>query len=202
MANTDKPFGFRWIGSNPGGPSSNFALRPLKASATIAAALYRGDVVAFDGGAYVVKYTTGVAGSNVAGIAWGFEYLSTALGRRIFSTYLPTTDHAYDIDVMVIPIAGVLPQRFVVQAKATPFTVADIGQVMEPTDLTGGTSTGGHGRSAMTITQGGGGTTNTLPFRVVDLYSSIAAPGTPNTDDTANCNWVIVESNPFQATGI
>lgn len=202
MANTNLPFGFRWLGYSSGGPSTNFALRQVKASASISAALYRGDVVAYDGGAYVVKYTTGVAGSNVAGIAWGFEYLSTALGRRIFTTYLPTTDHAYDIDVLVIPIANVPPQRFLVQAKATPFTVADIGQNLEPTDLTGGTAVGGNGRSAMTITQGTGATTATLPFRVVDLYSSIAATGTPNTDDTANYNWVIVSSNPFEATGI
>lgn len=201
MSNTNSPFGFRHLGFNKGGPSNNFSLVTYKViSSYTTAALYKGDVLEFDGAGYVQRYTTGTNGSNVAGVAVGFKYLSTALGRTIYSTYLPTTDHAYDAEVVCVPIAGVPPQMFLVQAYATNFTIADIGVQLEPTYSTSGTSTGGNGKSGMTVTQGSA-TTNTYPFRVVDLYSNIAASGTPGTDDTANYNIVVVASNPYEGLG-
>ena len=45
-------------------------------------------------------------------------------------------------------------------------------------------------------------TTATYPFRVVDLWSSMAPPGAPGTDDTSSYNIVIVQSNPDYETGI
>jgi hypothetical protein len=202
MANTNSPFGFRHLGFNKGGPANNFSLVTGKViSSYTTTALYKGDVLEFDGAGYVQRYTTGTAGSNTAGIAVGFKYLSTAAGRVVYTTYLPTTDHAYDAEVVYIPIAGVPPQLFVVQAYSTYFTAANVGNTLEPTYSTAGTSTGGVGRSGMTITVGSG-TTLTYPFRVVDLYSNLVPSGTPGTDDTSNYNLVVVASNPFSAVGV
>jgi hypothetical protein len=64
-----------------------------------------------------------------------------------------------------------------------------------------GSVIGGRGKSGMTVTAGSG-TTNTYPFRVVDLYSNIAAKGVNGTDDTSNYNIVVVQSEPYEAVGI
>lgn len=201
MANTNAPFGFRWLGKNLGGGPATFEMATHKVVYNYGTALYRGDMVQYSGAGYIEKYGTGTKGSNVAGIVHGFEYLSTALGRNVFATYLPTTDHAYDITAFVIPIAGVSPQLFVAQSHATKFTIADIGGTLEPTYSTGGTATSGVGKSGMTLTQSGVGTTATYPLRVVDLWSNWAAPGSPGTADDSY-NWVVVASNPFSADGV
>jgi hypothetical protein len=199
MANTNSPFGFKHLGFSQGGAAATFGLRRVKVAYNYGTALYAGDVVEDLGTGYVGAY--GSAGSgNVIGVVRSFEYLSTALGRKVWSTYLPTTDHANDIDALVIPIQGVPPQLFLVQAYATNFTIANIGNKVVPTAGTG-TSIGGRGKSGMTITQGSA-TTNTYPFRVVDLYSSIAPKGAVGTDDTASYNIVIVQSEPYEAVGI
>ena len=54
----------------------------------------------------------------------------------------------------------------------------------------------------MTINVSTHATTGTLPFQIVDLYSSIAPSGTPGTDDTSNYNIVLVTSNPDGAAGL
>ena len=203
MANTNAPFGFKWLGFNPGGAVANFSTRTHKIAYNYGTALYRGDVLSHLNSGYIGRYTSGDAGSNVAGVAWGFEYLSTALGRRVWSTYLPTTDHAYDITAHVIPISGVPPQLFLVQAYATNFTLADVGQNIEPGMSASGTVVGGYGKSGMTIVQGTNeGTTNTYPFRIVDLYSSFAPKDANGIDDTSSYNIVVVASNPYEALGV
>jgi len=203
MANTNAPFGFRHLGFSEGGAVANYGQTWKKVAYNYGTALYRGDVMVDLGSGYVGRYTAGVTGSNVVGIVDGFEYLSSALGRRTPSTYLPVGDTAYDVDVILTPIAGVPPQLFMVQATSTYFTIADIGQTIEPAVGGTGSIVGGYGKSAMTITQGTNeDTTNTRPFRVVGLYSSYAPSGVNGTDDTSNYNIVVVASNPYEATGV
>jgi hypothetical protein len=203
MANTNAPFGFRHLGFSEGGAVANYGLTWRKVAYNYGTALYRGDVMVDLGSGYLGRYTSGVSGSNVIGIVEGFEYLSTATGRKTVSTYLPTGDTAYDVDICLTPIAGVPPQLFVVQADSTNFTVADIGQTIEPAVGGTGSAVGGIGKSAMTIAQGTNqGTTNTYPFRIVKLFSSYVPSGAPGTDDTANYNLVVVASNPFEAVGV
>jgi hypothetical protein len=203
MANTNAPFGFKWLGYNRGGPVANFSLRTVKIAYNYStAALYRGDVLTDLGSGYVGRYTSGDVGSNVAGIAWGFKYHSTALKRTVWSQYLPTTDHAADIEASIIPILGVPPQLFMVQATLTPFVAGDIGSLIEP-DYTTNAGNATFGRSGMTIAKGTNqDVTNTLPFRIMDFYSSVAAPGTNGIDDTGNYNIMLVASNPFEAAGV
>jgi hypothetical protein len=203
MTNANSPFGFSHLGFPEGGAVGNFSLTWKKIAYNYGTALYKGDVLIDLGTGYAGRYTTGALGSNVLGIVEGFEYLSTATGRKTMSTYLPVGDTAYDVDVCLVPIQNVPPQLFIVQATATKFTIADIGQCIEPYLSGTGTVVGGYGKSSMTITQGSNSdATGTKPFRVVGLYSSYAPAGWNGTDDTSNYNIVVVSSNPFNATGI
>jgi hypothetical protein len=169
-------------------------------------ALYEGDVMVDIGSGYCRRYISGDAGSNVLGTVKGFEYLSSATGRKTVSNYLPAGDTAYDVEVQLQPIMGVGPQLFLVQSlsSSTYFTKADIGQNMEPTVSGTGSIVGGYGKSAMGVTQGGSleATTATFPFRIVGLYSEYAPTGTPGTDDTSPYNIIVVQSNPFNVAGI
>ena len=199
MANVNQPFGFKHLGVAQGGSAPTYGLRRVKIAYNYGAALYKGDVLQDLGSGYHGVWSN-ADGGNTTGVVQGFEYLSTAAGRKVWSTYLPTTDHANDIDAWVIPIFGAPPQSFLVQAYATNFTIADIGTKVQPTAGTG-VVIGGRGRSGMTITQGSA-TTNTYPFRVVDMYSMIAAKGVVGTDDTASYNLVVVQSVPYEAVGV
>ena len=199
MSNTNAPFGFKHIGFAQGGAAATFGLRRVKIKADYGTALYAGDVLQDLGSGYCGVWSN-AEGGNTVGVVRSFEYLSTSTGRKVWSTYLPTTDHAYDIDALVIPILGVPPQLFLVQAYSTYFTIAELGNKVQPTAGTG-TSIGGRGKSGMTVTAGSS-TTNTYPFRVIDLYSSIAAKGVNGTDDTSNYNIVVVQSTPYEAVGV
>lgn len=201
MSNPNNPFGFYHIGWAKGGPGVTGGTIERKIAAGNGTAIAKGDVVQSLGTGYVAISAVGVAGSNTAGIFVGCKYLSTALGRIVYSSYWPASDHAYDGTAFIIPIAGVPAQLFKVQALSTNFTFADIGANC---DLSVGTQTvtGGFGRSGMTVDHSTIGTTATLPFRVVNLYSSDAPSGAAGTDDTSNYNIVIVQSNPDYETGI
>jgi hypothetical protein len=201
MANTNKPFGFRWLGLNPGGGAVSFQLIKRKIAYGDTSAVYRGDPMQHLNTGYVSKGAAGVAVSQHAGILYGVEYMSNALGRVVFSEYWPGADASSDVTALLIPIANAAPQLFVAQATSTVFTFADIGMNC---DISMGTGSvvGGHATSGATIDRSTIHTTTTLPFRIVDLYSSIAAPGSNGIDDTASYNHVIVQSNPFSATGL
>lgn len=197
MSNPNSPFGFQYRGWSRGGPSVTGALIERKIAAAYSVAIGRGDTVINQSSTpgYVQRGTAAVAGGNTAGIFMGCKYLSTSQGKMVYSTGWPTGDHAYDGVAFILPIAGVPPQLFKVQALATNFTIADIGKTV---DIDAGvvTSTGGFYKSGMTISHSLLSTAS-YPFKVVDLYSSVAPSGTPGTDDTSNYNIVIVESNPW-----
>jgi|WetSurMetagenome_2_1015567.scaffolds.fasta_scaffold52419_3 hypothetical protein len=201
MSNTNAPFGFRHLGWNRGGPSVTGATVERKIAAAYGTAICKGDIVQSLGTGYVSLGTTGLQGSNVAGVFVGCKYLSTSQGKVVYSTYWPTGDHAYDGTAFIVPIAGVPPQLFAVQSLSTPFVFADIGA---NTEISVGTQsiTGGYGKSGMTIDHSVLSATATYPFRVVDLWSSVAPPGSQGTDDTSSYNIVIVQSNPDYELGI
>lgn len=201
MSNTNSPFGFKWLGVNRGGGPATFSLVPRKVAAANTTPIYRGDVVQQLSTGYIAIGAASVAASQSCGIFWGVEYLSASQGRNVFSNYWPAGDHSYDGNVLIIPLTGVAPQLFTVQATLTNFTFADIGATCDLSVGTG-TVTGGYGLSGMTLDRSTIGTTSTLPFRIVDMYSSIAPAGTNGTDDTSNYNIVVVQSNPAQETGI
>lgn len=200
MSNTNAPFGFRWLGFVSGGGSvPQLVKRKIAYGDTTA--VYRGDPVQNVNTGYVAQSAASVVVSQVAGIFWGCEYLSNAIGERVFSTYWPGADASSDVDAFIIPIAGALPSLFIAQATSTALAFADIGANID-IDIGTGSVTGGYAKSGATLDQSTLNTTATLPFRIVGLYSSIAAPGVNGTDDTASYNIAIVRANSFGETGI
>ena len=200
MSNPNSPFGFLPIGNGGTVPYTSNQ-RKYKIAAGNNTPICRGDVVQQLSTGYVAIGAASVAGSLTAGIFWGCSYLSTASGESKHASYWPNGDHAYDGSAFVIPISGAPPQLFLVQATSTNFTFADVGANC---DISVGTQSinGGFGLSGMTLDRSTIGTTNTLPFRIVNMYSAIAPSGTAGTDDTSNYNIVIVQSNPDAETGI
>ena len=200
MSNPNSPFGFLPIGNGGTVPYTGNQ-RKYKIATANNTAICRGDVVQQLSTGYVAIGAASVVGSLTAGIFWGCSYLSTASGESKHASYWPNGDHAYDGNAFVIPISGAPPQLFLVQATSTAFTFADVGANC---DISVGTQSinGGFGLSGMTLDRSTIGTTATLPFRIVNMYSTIAPSGTAGTDDTSNYNIVIVQSNPDYETGI
>ena len=201
MTNINSPFGFWHLGPNRGGPPLTGGIIERKIATANNTPIARGDLVQSLNTGYVAISAPGVAVSQAAGIFVGCRYLSTALGQWVYRSYWPNGDHAVDGYAEIIPIAGVPPQLFRVQALSTQFTLADVGNNC---DISVGSQSiaGGYGYSGMTLDRGTIGSTATLPFRIVGLYSDIAPSGANGTDNTNPYNLVIVQSNSTQETGI
>ncbi len=204
MANTNAPFGFRWLGlnSSPSTPSDVIIERKLAAANTNK--LYAGDLVINLDTGYVDKPSGTPVTSDAslyAGVFAGCEYLSVALGRRVVSKYWPGGDNSGDVTIQLIPLTGVTPPLFVAQTLLTSAAFADIGRNVRPSYLAG-TAYSGYSKSGMTIDMGATATTATFPFQIVDLWSNRSAPGQPGTDDASSYNWVVVAFNGTQLTGL
>ncbi len=201
MANTNAPFGLRWLGFSGGSAAPTFGLiqRKIISSSTQPAA--RGDLMYQNTDGYVVAVTAaGTAASQCVGVFWGCEYLSNALGRRIVSQYWPGGDTSQDVQVLLVPLISTPPQLFYAQTTSTAITFADIGRNVD-IGYAAPVSYGASAKSQLSIAASTLNTTVTLPFRVQGLYSSISAPGIPGTDDTSSYNWVIVSFNSDAETG-
>lgn len=197
MVNLNTPFGFQHLGWNRGGAPVTGGQVERKIAAGYATAIGAGDLVQSLATGYVARGAAGVAPGNQAGIFIGCRYLSTALGRMTYSPMWPTGDHAYDGVAFIIPIAGVSPQLFKVQAYTANFTFADIGANV---DINAGAVV--NGISTMTVDRGTLAATATLPFKVIDLWSNVGPYGAPGTDDASSYNCIVVQSNPDGELGI
>jgi hypothetical protein len=197
------PFGFKPLGFAPGGPGNTAGqiTRPIVAS--YSSNICYGDVVQIGtggGGSDTTSgntrlATTGVAGSKQLGIFVGCTFINAA-GSTVFSSYWPAST-ANAGTAFIIPIMGQEPQYFVVAGgDASGTTTFAIGDVGRNCDLAVGTQSinSGYGISGMYLDRNTINSTATLPFTVVDLYTTILASGSTNN------NWVLVKSNPFNAT--
>lgn len=192
MANTNAPNGFvDWTGTI-GGSASNFGLITRIVDKDDTTAIFSGDPVKNLDTGYVAQWTASTAVSQLAGIFRGCSYLSTALGRTVWSNFWPGSGAAADVTAYLTPCNLAVPPTFVVQALLTPFTFVDIGAVADVDLGTGSTVTG---LSAATLSRATIGTTATLPFRVVGLLSAYSPPGANGVDNTASYNRVIVAAN-------
>lgn len=192
MANTNAPFGFKLIG-NQGGVAPNFGLITAKIASNDTTAIYHQDPVKMLNTGYVAQWTASTAVSQLWGIFQSCKYYNSAIGRVVNSPYWPGANASGDVTAYLIPcvLAGVAPQ-FLVQSSGTAFSQADVGAVADVSVGTG--STIGGCFSGATLDQGTLGTTATLPFRIVGLYSDIAAAGAPGSE-AASYNWAIVSAN-------
>jgi len=205
MSNPNSPFGFLPVGVSPGSATPSFGLVTKRILYSNATAIYRGDPVKLLSTGYIAQWTQGTAASQLCGIFWGCSYLSTAQGKTVNNSYWPGSDvsstAAYATAYILPCIGSGQPPLFKVQSDSTQIAFADIGQNVDVTVGTG-TVAGVYGKSGASLAYATLNTTVTLPFRVVDLYSSSMPSGTPGTDDTSSYNIAIVQANINGETGI
>lgn len=203
MSNTNAPFGFQPFVAGAGGSAPNYATVWRKAAYN-GGALYKGDAIKSLSTGYVGALTASGALSPF-GIAVGFKYLSTTLGRTVWSTYYPNSAATGDVEVELIPCFADSEMLFKVQTKDTPVTFQDIGATID-IYAGSGSSTGGYGKSGMSVAYGTLGTNyaSSGPFTVRGLLSQYvhSGPGVTGIDDTSNYNIIIVSANAGNMTGI
>lgn len=186
MANTNAPFGFRYVRRLDGAPP-NYGTMVRLAPYTLAAS-YTGDVFASQTTGYVGLATAGTA--PIAGIAQEFQWYSSSQNALVTSKYYPGSDTTGDISVTLV-----IDPQAVFQAQAGPgsgstpiITFADIGANINFNAGSGGnayTGQSGEYLDQNTINPA----TTTLPFRIVGIVPA------PNSDPTSNYNIAEVAFN-------
>lgn len=202
MANTNAPFGLRWLGFNGGSAAPTFGLIPGKFASNLSTKAYKGDGIQQLATGYQSPIVAAaVPASQWIGVFSECQYLSSAVGRRVVTQYFPGGDTSAEVDTIYVPLAGNPPQLFVAQTTLTPAAFADIGATVDIA-YQAGVAYSGSAKSGLTIDMSTKGTSNTLPFRIVNLWSALSAPGAPGTDDASSYNWVVVRFNSEAETGL
>lgn len=187
MANTNSPNGFQYFGRLEGGSPTEGMTTRLIANADTSK-IGQGDPVTSLGTGYVTASTPGT--TQIDGIFYGCEYLSTAVGRVIQSNQWPGSGATGDVKVFLTNDPEAM---FVVQSDNTAIVFADIGANI---NFVVGTPNAVTGFGTTSVGQGTLGTTATLPFRIVGLLSDYTGPNGGNgTDNTTAFNRVIVTAN-------
>ena len=192
MANVNGPFGFLQSGTASGPP--NFAQSgntPYRIAAGYATAIFFGDLVRMNvtPTGYVEQWANGdgsTATKIPVGIFYGCSYYSTGQRKTVFNNYWPGSDATGDVTAYVCDDPNA---QFLVQANAGPIAQTAIGQNADiaATPL-GNTTTGLSTMSLATPT-----TTNTLPFKVVNVLTNPV--GVNGRDITTAYNIVVVAFN-------
>lgn len=207
-SNVSAPFGFKWHGLYGDAVQPTSGLLTMKIASTDTATAGEGDPLKFLSSGYVSQWTKATSASFLAGIFKSCSYFSTVLGRKIWSNYWPGSGATGDVIVQVAACSGAPAPRFLVQSSGTlAVTMGNIWNNVDVTysggGVTAGNITGGFYRSgAMIDLTANIAVTSTLPFRIVGLWSDIAAPGAAGSDTASAYNWVLVEANTIQATGV
>ncbi len=197
MANTNAPFGaLPFQGADGAAPTYGMTTRLIAYNDTTK--IFRGDLVKALSTGYIAQWTAATGVSQAAGVFWGCKYYSTSQKMTVFSNYWPGADVATNavVTAYIIPINTAVPPKFVIQSDATGVAFAAVGQNVDVAMGTGSTLTG---MSAMYLDTGTLGTTATLPFRILGLYSDV---GVGNGSESGAYNRVLVQANIYQETGI
>lgn len=199
MANTQAPFGFRQLRRFDGGsPTAGFDRLFIVSSDT--STIFTGDPVADSATPpYVTAVASGI--SQIRGIFMGCEYYSAAVGRVVWSPYFPGSVGAStgvgDTQCWVCTDPEML---YIAQAStsgviSSTYVNRNIGMVINSSLASTLT-----GQSVAVLASSTVGSTSTLPWRVVDLYSNYAPPGVNGTDNASAGNIVVVAPNNWDRT--
>jgi hypothetical protein len=198
MANIQGAFGFfPWGTATSNAP--NFAEghnTPYRIAAGYGTAIYYGDAVRWNVSGptgFIEQWANGdgsTATKILVGIFVGCSYYSTSQKKQIWNNYWPGSDATGDVDAFIIDDPNAL---FKVQAgTGSAITQTSFGATADiVANPSGNTTTGISGMSLSTPT-----TTNTLPFKVVNVITT--PPGANGTDLTTAFNYVIVAMNNQQ----
>jgi len=192
MANNNSPFGLRPIGRQDGGsPTAGQTTIFILASA---GPFFYGDpLVPLSTGSFAVYDPSGGATVQIRGVFAGCEYLSTAIGRKVWSNYYPANGQSSgSITAYIIDDPD---QLFVIQSDGTTaIATTDINANAPLVAGSGGNTT--TQLSSFQLSHSGITTTDTLPVRIMGLWSQFSPPGqTSGTDDSSPFNWVVVAPN-------
>lgn len=197
MANNTSPFGFRQFRRLDGGaPTAGFDTLTIASSDTNV--IGTGDVVATSAtGPYVTTPSSGF--SQIRGVFMGCEFFSPTFNRKVWSPFFPgsvaTTSGTNDAQAWVCTDPEMM---YTVQGATTAaITSSMIGLNFAVSSGTFGAANTTTGVSGMTLASTTFSSTNTLPWRLMDLYSNSAPPGVNGTDNTSAGNIVIVAPNNF-----
>lgn len=165
MANVLAPFGFTPVRRLDGAPwTGNQSHYKIKSDNTHH--FYQGDVVTLLATGYIDTVTPGSTVA-AAGIFIGCEYLSTAIGRKVFTNQFPGADTTQDVDCFIVddPLCVFLAQS--TTATTNKLTIANLGE-----NISFSTSTAGNnlnGISGQALTADTTHATTTYTFRVVGI---------------------------------
>jgi|GEM_PF-1074042 hypothetical protein len=203
--------GFQEFGRQEGG-SPTAGMTPAWIASTDASIILRGDPIATSSaggtnlsGNYITGITSGIGSSGIGfirGIFQGCEQFIPTAGRVVWSNSYngAVTGSTGDVRCWIIDDPS---RNFLVQGSTSAaFTSSFIG-------LNAGfgsysSANGTTGLSNAQLLSSTVGSTNTLPFRIVDFYSAYAPPAVPavgtaafinGTDNTNVANMVIVRLN-------
>ena len=211
MVNTLSPYGFReWRRLDGSPPTGGF--ETLLIASSDVNPVFTGDPVATSAtGPYVTVPATG--NSQVRGIFKGCEYYSPAFARKTWQPYFPgsvmTSSGTADVQAWVVTDPEMLwtVQTSTGQGGTGGAQITSTGVGMN-FGFSSGTSSMGNtmtGVSNVTLNSSSIAVTATLPFRLADLLSNWAPPGSNGTDNTTLGNIVIVAPNNWDrknTTGI
>ena len=212
MANTlnNPTMGFQSFGRTEGG-SPTAGMTPVWIASTDASLIFRGDAIVTssaggtnNSGAYITAAASGI--SMIRGVFQGCYQYQPVTGRVVWSNcYLGSVSGSTgDVKAYIIDDPD---QQFICQgstsaAITSSFVGLNIG-------FTANSSTGNqvYGYSNVALQSSTVGSTNTLPFRIVDFYSAYAPPGglqgpaintnafINGTDNTSPANIMVVRMN-------
>jgi hypothetical protein len=206
-ANVFAPNGFVPFAPGGGAAPPTFALRPMQIAFNNATAIFKGDPVKMLSTGFVAQWTAATGVSQLAGIFWGCEYLSTTRGY-VVSPFWPASGDVLSTNIVrayVYPCDLATPMWFLVQSDASTGVVqGNVGNNIDVALGSGSTVTGVSGAS---INSGTIGTANTLPFKIMRLYGEGAGTafgigGLDNGAGAAPANKVYVAANITSSTGI
>lgn len=190
MANANSPFGILPIGVQNNATPSFQTSRTLVPNTT--GVMGRGDgLQKAASGLLTPIVAAGVTALQWAGIFWSCKYQSAQTLRTVNAQYYPGSGSAIgNVEVYYVPIGTAWPAlRVRAQAAGTPFTAAMINSNMDITYVApSATLRGGSSQVSIAATDGAG---STLPWRLVDLWTTIARDGAQ--DDTSSFNWGVFE---------
>lgn len=189
MANTNAPYGFRYVGLVDGS-SPNFGMYTGKILSGGTDALYTGDVLSALSSGYYGKLTISGGGQAIGGIAIGFKWVSKSMGKTVYMPYWPGNGDANgDVEVKVVTHPDA---TFQVQVKTGPLALANVGTNYNCAVGTGNTY---NGISGYTLDDTDSGAGASLPFRLYRVQSTDALYVQPGFDTASAYNQVFVKFN-------
>lgn len=211
MANTNAPFGLRFLGM-VGSPPTNASIRERRNGilSTGTTAIYTGDLIKKSADGYLYQWTSGSSAYLMRGIFAGCRYASSSQQTTVPQKYYPGTD-AVSGSILAQYEENCLsgPALYVIQTDSTGVTLADIGMNFDIVVGTGSTLTG---KSGSYLDVGSITTATTAPLQLYDLWTNWSMGNSPEGAGTSSSlasgtqagayNWAVVMTNVFGNQGI